>query len=317
MTAPLKKFEHGLTTVLKTTKTTQMKKIFFLIVFLIPIVSFGQNLDDLLEVESKLGKNYESAAFKASRVINGHSVSQMKANHLDFRISHRFGEMNGGIYELYGLDQANIHLSLEYGLKDWLMVGAGRSNVQKTYDGFVKIQLFRQTAGSNGSPVFVTYVGSTEIFSTKWPNPERDNKFTSRMTFVHQLLIARKFNKNLSLQLSPSLIHKNLTPTKNDPNDLFALGVSGRHKVSKRVAITAEYYYAFRAENVTVNYPNSISAGVDIETGGHVFQIMVTNSQAMREGGFIWGENNGDWTDGGIHLGFNVSRVFSFDKYNY
>lgn len=290
------------------------KKIYFLIFLLAPFFANSQDLDKLLETESQVGKSYETAAFKASRVINGHSVAQMKAKHLDFRISHRFGELNGGAYELFGLDQATIHFSLEYGLKDWLMVGVGRSNLLKTYDGFVKLRLLRQTAGSNNVPIFLSYMGSTEVISNKWTNPDRDNKFTSRLAYVHQLLIARKFNKNLSLQLSPTLVHKNLTLTGNDPNDLFALGGGGRYKVSNRIAITAEYFYAFRPSDVSVDYPNSLSLGVDIETGGHVFQLMLTNSQAMREAGFIWGENNGNWSDGGIHFGFNVSRVFSFDK---
>jgi hypothetical protein len=291
-----------------------MKKIILYIIFLLPFASMGQDLDALLDAETSVGKIYESAAFKATRVINGHSVEQMKAQHLDFRISHRFGELNGGGYELFGLDQATIHFSLEYGLKDWLMVGVGRSNLLKTYDGFVKLRLLRQTAGSNDVPVFLSYMGSTEIFTNKWANPDRDNKFSSRLTYVHQLLIARKFNKNLSLQLSPTLAHKNLTPTGNDPNDLIALGAGGRYKVSNRIAVTAEYFYAFRSNDVSVDYPNSLSFGIDIETGGHVFQLMLTNAQAMREGGFIWGENNGKWSDGGIHFGFNVSRVFSFDK---
>lgn len=283
-------------------------------ILLIPFTSKAQDLDKLLELETAGEKTYESAAFKATRIINGHSVEQMKAKHLDFRISHRFGEINGGAYEYFGLDQATMHMSLEYGIKDWLMVGVGRSSLLKTYDGFIKMKLLRQTSGSNSTPIFLSYMGSSEINSMKWSNPDRDNKFSSRITYVHQLLIARKFNDNLSLQLSPTLVHKNLTPTANDKNDLFALGTSGRYKISKRVAINAEYFYAFRSDNTSNDHPNSLSFGVDIETGGHVFQIMVTNSLAMREGGFIWGENNHDWSDGGIHLGFNISRVFSFDK---
>ncbi|WP_372776647.1 DUF5777 family beta-barrel protein [Mangrovibacterium sp.] len=293
-----------------------MKKIILYMIFLVPFASTGQDLDELLDAETSVGKIYESAAFKATRVINGHSVEQMKAKHLDFRISHRFGELNGGAYEFFGLDQATIHLSLEYGLKDWLMVGVGRSNLLKTYDGFVKLKLLRQTAGSNSVPIFLSYMGSTEIFTTKWTNLERDNLFSSRLTYVHQLLIARKFNDQLSLQLSPTLVHKNLTPTTRDDNDLYALGASGRYKISNRVAINAEYFYAFRSDDASVDYPNSLSFGVDIETGGHVFQLMLTNSLAMREGGFIWGQDNHNWDDGGIHFGFNVSRVFSFDKKN-
>lgn len=287
-----------------------MKRVFLYFLILTPFLSISQTMDELLEKELNSGKNYQIAAFKATRIIVGHSVEQMKARHLDFRISHRFGELNGGPYELFGLDQATIHLSLEYGLNDRFMLGIGRSNLEKTFDGFIKMKLLRQTE-SNEIPLFVSYVGSTEINATRWANPERDNKFTSRLTYVHQLLLARKFNSELSLQLTPVLVHKNLVPAKIDANDLFALGVGGRYKISNRVSVNAEYFYAFRPENATFTYPNPLSFGVDIETGGHVFQIMLTNALAMREGGFVWGANNGFWSDGGIHLGFNISRVFS------
>ncbi|HKJ41203.1 MAG TPA: DUF5777 family beta-barrel protein [Sunxiuqinia sp.] len=290
-----------------------MKKLFLVLITLIPYFSFGQNIDDLLNAETKVGRTYETAAFKTSRVINGHSVEQMSANHLDLRIEHRFGELNGGLYNLYGLDQASMHFSLEYGIKDWLMAGIGRTNINKTYDGFAKVKLFRQTS-DNSIPVFLSYMGSTEMFTSHWTDPTRVNKFSSRLTFVNQLLIARKFNENLTLQLSPTLIHKNLTPTELDANDLFALGFSGRIKVSNHVSLSAEYFYDFRSNRSTINYHNAASVAVNIETGGHVFQLMFTNCLAMTEGGFIWGDSNGDWTNGGVHFGFNISRVFSFDK---
>lgn len=293
---------------------TKKSILWIFIVCMVPLLASGQDLDELLEAETQTGKSYESAAFKATRVINGHSVEQMKARHLDFRISHRFGELNGGSYEFFGLDQATIHLSLEYGIKDWLMAGIGRSSLMKTYDGFVKLKLLRQTAGSDNVPVFLSYMGSGEIFGTKWSDPARDNKFSSRLSYVHQILIARKFSKDLSFQLAPTVVHKNLTATELDSNDLFALGASARYKIGNRVSVNAEYFYAFRSDRASADYPNALSFGVDIETGGHVFQLMLTNSQAMREGGFIWGENNGDWSNSGVHFGFNISRVFSFDK---
>lgn len=294
-----------------------MKRIFLLIVILVPLCTFAQNSDESTDLGTSNEKTYESSVFSTSRIINGHSIEQMKAKQLDFRISHRFGQVNSGAYNFFGLDQASIHLSLEYGLTDWLMFGIGRSNVKKTFDGFVKLKLLRQTSGSNSMPIFVSYMGSTELFTSKWLDTSRDNLFSSRLTYVHQLLIARKFSEKLSLQLSPTVVHKNLTPTELDPNDLFALGAGGRLKISNEISINAEYYYAFRSSRSSVDYPNAFSVGIDIDTGGHVFQIMLTNSLSMREGGFIWGENNGDWTNGGIHLGFNISRVFNFDRYGY
>lgn len=160
-------------------------------------------------------------------------------------------------------------------------------------------------------PVSLSYVTALSLNTLKWSEPNRTNYFTSRMAYVHQLLIARKFNDRLSLQLSPTYIHKNLVKTELDPNDNFAVGISGRIKITKRLAFNAEYFYQIKPLNnyASVKTYNPLSVGFDIETGGHVFQIMLTNSLAMIEKGFI-SETTGQWAKGDIHLGFNISRVF-------
>ena len=162
-------------------------------------------------------------------------------------------------------------------------------------------------------PVHLSYLISTEYISSNTDTLMQSA--ISRMSFIQQILIARKINESLSLQLTPTYIHRNQVPTELDKNDLFALGIGGRCKLSKRIALNVEYYYVYRANasSLPVTYYNPLSVGIDIETGGHVFQIMITNAQAMREGGFI-GQTTGSWRDGGIHLGFNISRVFSFNK---
>jgi len=281
--------------------------------------ALSQDLDSLLEKEVKPQIIYSAATFKATRIVNGHSVEQMKKKQLDFRISHRFGDINSGSYNLYGLDNGLIHFSLEYGLTDWLEVGVGRSTYQKTFDGFAKVSILRQCRGAKNMPIHLSYLFSTEYISlntdTMMTNPY------SRMSYIHQILIARKFNESLSLQLTPTVIHRNLVPTELDKNDLFALGLGGRYKLTRRIALNFEYYYVYRANEkaisqsipTPVKYYNPLAIGIDIETGGHVFQIMLTNSQAMREGGFI-GKTTETWSNMGIHLGFNISRVFSFNK---
>lgn len=274
----------------------------------------SQDLEALLDKELKPETTYATATFKSTRIVNGHSVERMKKNQLEFRVSHRFGQLNEGSYNLWGLDQGTIHLALEYGLTDWLEVGIGRSTYEKTFDGFGKVSLLRQSSGVKNMPIQLSYLLSTELISFK-PNPEKYKDVFSRMSFVNQILIARKINESISIQLTPTYIHRNLVPTELDRNDLFACGIGGRYKLSKRVALNVEYYYVYRqnSSSLPVTYYNPLSVGVDIETGGHVFQIMLTNSQAMREGGFI-GKTTGSWSDGGIHLGFNISRVFSFNK---
>jgi len=299
-----------------------MKIIYIIIlgisIFLFPAKAFTQNLDDLLDAETNPTIDYVSATFKASRIINGHSVEQMKKNQLDFRISHRFGALNDGAYGLFGLDHSVIHFSLEYGVTDWLMVGAGRGSFNKTYDSFAKFRLLRQSTGEVNMPVSLSYLTSVELNTLKFQDPTRTNYFSSRLAFVHQLLLARKFNDNLSIQLSPTFIHRNLVKTELDMNDVYALGFGARYKISRRMSLNAEYYYALNPNKkfLDTRYYNSASVGVDIETGGHVFQIMLTNSQGMREGTFI-PQTTDNWFDKGIHLGFNISRVFSFQKDNY
>jgi opacity protein-like surface antigen len=286
---------------------------------------FGQDLDVLLNAETKPTIDYTTATFKASRIINGHSIEQMKKKQLDFRISHRFGTLNSGAYGLWGLDHSVIHFSLEYGLKDWLMVGVGRGSYNKTYDAFAKFRLLRQSSGAKWMPVSLSYFSSVEFVTEYFPTTPiqvtdstttpRINYSSSRFTYISQILIARKFNDKFSLQLTPSYVHRNLVTSELDMNDLFSLGVGARYKLTKRMSVNAEYYYNINP-NTKYLKPrtyNSASIGIDLETGGHVFQIMLTNSQGMREGTFI-PQTTGDWLDGGIHLGFNISRVFSFQK---
>ncbi len=293
-----------------------MKKLILFVLILIFISSaHAQDIDDLMDDAFSEETNFTSATFKATRIINGHSVEQVKQKHLDFRISHRFGTINSGVKNFFGLDQSTIHLSFEYGIFDRLMIGVGRSSYNKTYDGFIKFKILQQSKGKKNMPVSLSYLGSTEIFTSDFSEPDRDNYFSSRLTYVHQILAARKFNDKLSLQLMPTFIHKNLVPTVLDMNDLFAVGIGGRYKFTKRIALTAEYFYTIRFPRSGTEYYDPISIGIDIETGGHVFQLIFTNTSIMREGGFIYGTDNDNFFDGGIHFGFNISRIFSLKKH--
>ena len=291
---------------------TSLLVIGMIVFYSIPARS--QDLDALLDKETKPQTTYAAATFKSTRIVNGHSVQQMKKKQLEFRVSHRFGDLNTGSYNFWGLDQGTIHLGLGYGITDWLEVGIGRSTYEKTADAFAKVSILRQSSGEKNMPVHISYLASTEVIGLN-TNPAMQQNFTSRMSFIQQILIARKFNESLSLQLTPTFIHRNLVPTELDKNDLFACGIGGRYKLSKRISLNIEYYYVYRANasSLPVTYYNPLSIGIDIETGGHVFQIMVTNAQAMREGGFI-GKTAASWSDAGIHLGFNISRVFTFNK---
>lgn len=270
------------------------------------------DLTKLLEQETPKTTDYTSATFKGTRIINGHSVETVKKNHLDFLIHHRFDRLNSGAYNLFGLDYSTVRLGFEYGLTDNIMIGVGRSSVQKTYDFFGKAKLLRQASGTKNIPVSITGLVSAVI-----ETQDKTLSTQDKTSYCTQLLIARKFNDKLSLQLNPTLLYRNRVATAAQERALFALGFGGRMKVSKRVSLNAEYYWAFRDQDIINDlgdkYNNSLAIGFDIETGGHVFQLHFTNSSGMVEKQFI-GDTAGSWGKGDIRYGFNVSRTFSFDK---
>jgi len=275
-------------------------------------MSAQDDLMHLLNESTEEAVSFTAATFKSTRIMNGHSIERMPSGQLDFRISHRFGRLNSGAYEFFGLDQSSIHLSFEYGITDWLMVGLGRGSFEKTYDGFVKFSPFRQSSGGKIMPVSVSFFSSVALQTVKWADPEQTNYFSSRLSYSSQILIARKLSQIFSIQLTPSYVHRNLVTSELDPNDLWAVGAGGRMKLTKRTSLNAEYYYVINANNTYLSQPvyNPLSVGFDIETGGHVFQLIFTNSLSMIEKGFI-GETTGRWLQGDIHFGFNISRVFT------
>jgi hypothetical protein len=255
---------------------------------------------------------YTTATFKTTRLISGHSSENVAKGVMDVKISHRFGTLNKGGYELFGLDNATMRMGVDYGITSYLMVGIGRSTYQKTYDAFFKIKLLRQSTGRHNMPISLSYVPTIALKTLKDQNPDRKNYFSSRLFYTHQLIIARKFSDNLSLQLMPTFVHRNLVALEAEPNDILALGIGGRQKLTRRLSLNAEYYYLLPGSKLN-GTTNSLSIGFDIETGGHVFQLHFTNSQGMNERTFI-SETTGKWEKGDILFGFNISRVFTIGK---
>jgi len=284
------------------------KLIVLLAIFSLPLASLAQ-VDLFAEKEEPI-TDIVTATFKSTRVVNGHSIENVGAGILDFRILHRFGQFSDGAYNLFGLDQASIRLGLDYGItKNW-MVGIGRSTFEKQYDAFTKIRLLSQTTGGKNFPISVSYAGTMIYKSVKNTNTAYVPYESDRFSFGHQLIIARKFGDYFSLQLTPTYFHYNLVEKQNLPNDFKSLGIASRIRLSKRLNLTGEYYYRF---DKLPGYQNSLSVGFDIETGGHVFQLHMTNSTGMTERTFI-NETTGEWGKGNIRFGFNVSRVFTVRK---
>lgn len=257
------------------------------------------------------------ATFKSTRVINGQSIEHVAAKHLNFVILHRFGEVNGGAYQLWGLDQANIRLAFDYGISDRIQVGLARSSFGKTYDANLKIKLLRQTKGKGEMPVSVGYYGNVAVNTLEWDFPERRNYFTSRMSYINQLIISKKFGDKLSLQIAPTAVHYNLVRRVSDPNTIFALGTAASIKLNGSVRLNVEYCPRLNGRDVVgrsgQTFKDYLGIGFDIETGGHVFQLMLSNSIGMLEQHQV-AETTGEWLNGGVRLGFNVSRTFSFDN---
>lgn len=282
--------------------------IFFLMIPVIELVA-QDDLMDLADQETQQETNYIEQTFKGTRLINGHSIETRKKGVLDVIISHRFGRLNSGAYELFGLDESNVRLGLDYGITDRLNAGFGRNSFQKTYDGFLKYKLIRQQQGDERKvPVSVTGFSSIALRTLKSGDPAGEPNLNSRLTYTYQVIIARKFSPSFSFQISPTLVHRNAVMAEQDANDIYALGAGGRIKLNKRLSLNAEYYYQFnRVANSVIQ--NSVAIGFDIETGGHVFQLHFTNSRAMIEKGFIT-ETTGDFFEGDIHFGFNISRTF-------
>jgi hypothetical protein len=289
-----------------------MKLLRIFLLAAIPAMSFAQDdlLNQLAEGDSAQAHSV-TATFKSTRVVNGQSVETMKKKHLDFRISHRFGRVNSGAYQFFGLDQATMRMGFEYGITDRFMVGIGRSTSQKVYDVFGKYKLIQQTSGARVIPVSITLFGGGGAATVN-----KELEFQDKLHYTAQILVARKFGEKLSLQLSPTYLYRNRPEVTGDEKLLLAVGIGGRYKISKRVSINGEYFWTAREKNtLTAPYHDSMSFGVDIETGGHVFQLHFTNSLGMIEKQFI-GETAGTWGKGDIHYGFNISRTFSFDKKN-
>lgn len=283
-----------------------MKKQFLFSLLLITIIlpASAQDLLSQLQASEPKEKEYIIQTFKGTRVVNGMSVETKGKGELEFIISHRFGKLNSGAYEFFGLDNASIRLGLEYGLTDNLGIGLGRSKNNKIYDGYLKYKAIRQAKG--GSPVTVTLVGSAGLVTidTAFSTPKLT--FQQKIYYSSHALIARKFSPKFSMQVSQAILHANLVST-GEVNTLAAVGVGARYKLNGSISLNSEYFHRFNAPDET--YKNCIGFGLDIETGGHVFQLILSNTDGMVDRTYL-GNTDGNFFNGDINFGFNITRTF-------
>ena len=270
--------------------------------------------EDLLKglVDSTPKKEKVYNAFKSSRVIMSHSMEMLRPGVLDFRILHRFGNVNQGLSQFFGLDEATIRMGLDYGINSDLTVGIGRSSYKKEVDGFVKYRVIQQTTGPREMPFSVVVIGGATAVGAPWSDPSRKNYFSSRVGYYGQLIVGRKLNDNLTLQAAPTVLHRNLVETDADKNDVYAAGFGGRLRLTKRISLNVDYYYVLNGDK-NRGLHNPLSIGFDIETGGHVFQLHFTNAVGMNERVFLT-ETTNSWGRGDIQFGFNISRAFQIGK---
>ncbi|MDT8412080.1 MAG: DUF5777 family beta-barrel protein [Vicingaceae bacterium] len=300
-----------------------IKSIFLSFILLCSLVSFAQ--DDLLnmleeEVEQETTSEKVTATFKGKKLINANTIETTKKKTLEFNITHRFGDMligkAEGHHSLWGLDNAtNIRFSFDYGLTDRISIGVGRSKTQEHIDGNIKYRFLDQKTG--GMPISAAYYANIAVAAVA-QIPE--DLFVNRLSYVHQLIIVSKLSNAISLEILPTLVHRNFVDKRNvhpengstDENDLFAVGFAGRFKITKRMAFVVDYFLPFSEFRDSRNsYYDVLGVGIEIETGGHVFHINVTNSAGIIENDFL-PYTNSAWDKGEYKLGFNISRVFSF-----
>ncbi len=279
-----------------------------------PTLSTGQDLLSSLG-EDALSSSKVTNAFKSPRVISSHSMEMLAVGALDFRILHRFGQVNAGFEEFFGLDNATMRMSFDYGITNNLTFGIARSTFKKELDAFAKFRLLWQSEGAKAMPfslVLVSGIIRNGLKNNVLPDPVVKVTESRRLSYFHQLIIGRKFTDNFSFQFNPIMVHQNIVDNVLIPNNLFALGFGARYKFSKRVALVLDYYYPLN------KFPRDfrshpISLGFDIETGGHVFQLHFSNATGMNERALL-SESNGNLFSGEVQFGFNLSRVFQIVK---
>ncbi len=270
----------------------------------VSVFSFAQE-DLLKDIDTIQTKNTDTSqpAFKALQIVTGQSTKLPAKNEWYIVVAHRFGDISNGFKEFFGLDDASTKLGVIYGVTDGLSLSLSRETNLKTFEGGAKYKLVKQ---SENFPVDIVGYNvlavNTDLSKDNYPNLQ----FGDRLSYLTQALISRRFNDKFSLQLTPSYVHKNLYEPLIEDKNQFLTGLGGRYKISKRISINAEYFVNFDNHSF---YKNPLSLGMDIETGGHVFQLLFTNSQLNSDIGYLTNAR-GKWEKGQIFFGFNLYRVF-------
>ncbi len=273
--------------------------------FMMPLTSFAQDDDLLADEPTVKSDEFVDFAFKTTKVVNLQSIEMLGAGVLDFKMNHRFGSVNEGAINAFGLDKATIRFGVEYGVTPNLLIGIGRSNLSslKNVDGYFKYRILRQTKGNSKPVTAMVFYGVENLIGPNYEHLDYDQ----RLTHTAQLIVGKKVSDGFSFQFSPTILW-NIQNGRTFSQ--IALGIGMRQKLTPRTTLNLEYIPLLTNKNSLVN---SFSAGFDVETGGHVFQMHFTNSMGLNEAQFI-GNTRETWNAYGIRFGFNLSRVFTIVK---
>ena len=283
-----------------------MNKLHLLfLMLLIPAISHAQNLEDFFTSSYDSTDRLIRTTFLGQRIGNGPSIELPVKGELHMIISHRFGRLDGGLYELFGLDQATMRMGFDYGISDRFAAGIGRSSLQKVYDFYLKYKLISQKV--NGSPISLVLYSSFNYIALRNYFPESNNSFQDRGGMSLLIPVAGKIGESLALQITPAWHRSAYIPVLDEESDIFAIGTGMRYKLTGMLHITGEYYHILKTPYFNSHSP--LTLGFDIDTGGHLFQLVFSNSQGMTEKTFLSDTRN-SWRKGEIYFGFNLIRVF-------
>lgn len=286
-------------------------------IYIISLIWALTNIVVCQENKTKTENKPVKHTFEHSMLINNQTIKTFKKNSLQFGIQHRFGRINQGFeegknFDLFGiLGTANIRVGVNYSITDKMSLGLGATKNNYLYDIQWKYKVLQQTK-SNAIPITIVYFGNTSVKTVK----EDDLIFVNRLSYFHQLLIARKFNSRLSLQVAPLISYFNLVDTigeKDAKHINFGSSFSGRFNVSPQGSIILEYNQPFTVSDFSNDLKTlpDVGIGFEIATKGHIFQFFITSAISIINQ-YNMVENTNNFAEGEVFLGFNISRNWNF-----
>jgi hypothetical protein len=277
----------------------------------LPVFSQLDELESQLLGEMDAVTDYAVSTFLSENIVVGKSTVLHERGNLSIRFRHHFNPLSGGVSEAFGFNRASVYTAINYAPEDWLNLELGYGSHDGSFNGNAKFRLLRQSTGKVVMPVNFTLFGAINYRTSDTGNAEVDADRAGRINYTLQGLTSRRFSNFLSLQLSPSLVHRNLTATPLDPNNIYALGAGSSFKLLKNMRFNMEYYYLLNGRSY-----DPVSVGVSYQTSRHNFELFLTNTQFIKDNYFIT-DTSGSFFEGDVRVGFNIAINFTLGKSNH